>query len=194
MVKYVPTYTKGTLKKKTAKDLSNAAYAMFLYVVFFFLIFFIKAYVVGTHLKCIEKDAIQMGTHNICLYEEVDKNTLAVIIEDYRIAWLCESVVIWSNTVLLLQWIQLQLLEYIYIYLWDKLIFLRQLYWYPIAMKLSLVLMRIKLSMSETKLSFYMLKLTFVRLNLISKWLNPKIYETKSNICMIEQKINQKYG
>ena len=40
VVKYVPTYTTGTLLKKTAKDLSNNAYAMFLYV--FFLIFFIK--------------------------------------------------------------------------------------------------------------------------------------------------------
>ena len=29
----------------------------------------------GTHLNCIDKvDAIQMGTHNICLYKEVDKN------------------------------------------------------------------------------------------------------------------------
>ena len=36
---------------------------------FFFLIFFIKAYVVGTQV-----DAIQMSTHNICLYKEVDKN------------------------------------------------------------------------------------------------------------------------
>ena len=35
MVKYVPTYTKGTLQKKSAKDLSNNAYAMFLYVFFF---------------------------------------------------------------------------------------------------------------------------------------------------------------
>ena len=51
VVKYVPIYTKGTLLKKTAKDLSNSAYAMFLYVFlllffffffFFFLIFFIK--------------------------------------------------------------------------------------------------------------------------------------------------------
>ena len=33
---------------------------------------FIKAYVVGTHLNCID-DAILMGTHNICLYKEVDK-------------------------------------------------------------------------------------------------------------------------
>ena len=38
----------------------------------FFLIFFIKAYIVGTHLNCID-DAIQMSTHNICLYKEVDK-------------------------------------------------------------------------------------------------------------------------
>ena len=34
VVKYVPTYTKGTLLKKTAKDLSNNAYVMFLYVFF----------------------------------------------------------------------------------------------------------------------------------------------------------------
>ena len=40
VVKYVPTYTKGTLLKKLRKDLSNNAYAMFLYV--FFVVFFIK--------------------------------------------------------------------------------------------------------------------------------------------------------
>ena len=41
---------------------------------FFFLILFIKAYVAGTHLNCIDKvDAIQMSTHNICLYKEVKK-------------------------------------------------------------------------------------------------------------------------
>ena len=35
---------------------------------------FIKAYIVGTHLNCINKlMAIQMSTHNICLYKEVDK-------------------------------------------------------------------------------------------------------------------------
>ena len=27
----------------------------------------------GTHLSCIYVKAIQMGTHNICLYTEVDK-------------------------------------------------------------------------------------------------------------------------
>ena len=43
-----------------------------------------NAYVVGTHLNCIDNveysfelhrqvDAIQMSTHNICLYKEVDK-------------------------------------------------------------------------------------------------------------------------
>ena len=53
VVKYVATYTKGTLKQRSAKDLSNDAYAMFL--CFLFLIFFIKAYVVGTHLNCIDK-------------------------------------------------------------------------------------------------------------------------------------------
>ena len=41
---------------------------------FFFLIFFIKAYVVGTHLNCMTRvDAIQMRTHNICLYKKVNK-------------------------------------------------------------------------------------------------------------------------
>ena len=50
-----------------------------------FLIFFLKTYVVGTHLNCLDKsrhikvEAIQMSTHNICFYKEVDKSTLAVI-------------------------------------------------------------------------------------------------------------------
>ena len=35
-------------------------------IMWLFLIFFIKAYVVGTHLNCIDKvDAIQISTHNI---------------------------------------------------------------------------------------------------------------------------------
>ena len=46
-------YTKGTRKQRIAKDLSNDAYVMFL--CFLFLIFFIKAYVVDTHLNCIDK-------------------------------------------------------------------------------------------------------------------------------------------
>ena len=43
---------------------------------FFFLIFFIKTYYVGTNLNGIrhqQVDAIQMGTHNICLYKEENK-------------------------------------------------------------------------------------------------------------------------
>ena len=44
---------------------SVGVYTMFL-CVFPFLIFFMKAYVVGTQVG-----AIQMGTHNICLYKEV---------------------------------------------------------------------------------------------------------------------------
>ena len=60
-------------KTRSANDLFSGAYAMFC-ARFFFLIFFLKAYVVGTHLNCIDKfDAIQMSTHNICLYKEVDK-------------------------------------------------------------------------------------------------------------------------
>ena len=47
MVKYVSAYTKGTCKKRSAKDLFNNAYASEL------------------HQQVI---AIQIGTHNICLY------------------------------------------------------------------------------------------------------------------------------
>ena len=50
MVIYVSTYTRDTLKKRSAKDFSNDAYEIFC-----FLISFIKAYVVGTHLNCIDK-------------------------------------------------------------------------------------------------------------------------------------------
>ena len=48
---------------------------LMVFMQFFFLIFFIKAYVVDTHLNCmqVEVDAIQLGTHNICLHKEVDK-------------------------------------------------------------------------------------------------------------------------
>ena len=43
-----------------------------------FLIFFIKAYIVGTHLNCLDKvEAIQTSSHNMFL--EVDKSTLAII-------------------------------------------------------------------------------------------------------------------
>ena len=77
------------------KDLSNDAYAMLLcfFFFFFFLIFSIRAYVVGTHLNCIDKsvastcqlhrqvDAIQIGPHNICLYKEVNKKYTGCILK-----------------------------------------------------------------------------------------------------------------
>ena len=40
-----------------------------------FLIFFIKAYVVGTHLNCLDS----LSTNNMCFYKEVDKSTLDII-------------------------------------------------------------------------------------------------------------------
>ena len=53
------------LKKRSVKDLFDDVSA------FFFLIFFIKAYVVAAHFQQI--NAIQMGTHRMCLCKEVDK-------------------------------------------------------------------------------------------------------------------------
>ena len=47
---------------------------------YYFLIFFIKTYVVGTCLNCLDKvESIQMSSHNICFYKEVDKSKLTVI-------------------------------------------------------------------------------------------------------------------
>ena len=65
---YPPTIS----ETRSANDLFNGAYAMFFFFGFFFLIFFLKAYVVDTRLHQ-QVNAIQMGTHNICLYKEVDK-------------------------------------------------------------------------------------------------------------------------
>ena len=80
MLEYVPTYTKGTLKKKfkkkkkKAKDLPNNAYAMFLCECGFFSDFHYKSICFGYSYELHQQvDAIQMGTHNICLYKEVDK-------------------------------------------------------------------------------------------------------------------------
>ena len=44
---YLPT--RGTLLKRTVQDFFDIVY------VICFLIFFIKAYIVGTHLNCIDK-------------------------------------------------------------------------------------------------------------------------------------------
>ena len=72
---YPPTIS----ETRSANDLFNGAYAVFFFFFFFFLIFFLKAYVVDTQLHR-QVNAIQMGTHNICLYKEVDKKYT-----DYRI-------------------------------------------------------------------------------------------------------------
>ena len=71
MVKYlyVPTYFMGTLKKR--KVSSNDAYAMFLWS---FSDFLYKSICCGYAFELHQQvHAIQMGTHNICLYKEVDK-------------------------------------------------------------------------------------------------------------------------
>ena len=80
VIKYVSTYTGGTLKKRSAKDLSNAAYAMFLCGLFSDLLYKSICCVYPFELhqqvdanQMVLVKAIQMGTHNICLYKEVDK-------------------------------------------------------------------------------------------------------------------------
>ena len=55
VVKYVITYFKYALKTKSANYISNGVYAMFFFHFHFSMIFFMKAYVVGTHLNCIDK-------------------------------------------------------------------------------------------------------------------------------------------
>ena len=65
MVKYASTYSEYTIKRRTQKDLFDDDYVMF-------SDFLYKAYVVGTHMNCID-NAIQTSTHNIGLYKEVKK-------------------------------------------------------------------------------------------------------------------------
>ena len=73
MEKYVST-TKGTLIKRSAKELFDDVYAIV------FSDFRYKIICYGYSFKLHRQvDAIQMGTHSICLYKEVDKTTLAVI-------------------------------------------------------------------------------------------------------------------
>ena len=102
MVKYVSTYTKGSLKIDQRDD----AYVMFVDFSFVFLVFFIKAYFVGTHGQV---DAIQMCIHNKCLYKEGDKkytgcNLKTTELLDYVLIGVCA--VIRSNTVHIFVWIQ----------------------------------------------------------------------------------------
>ena len=68
-------------KKKTARELSNDAIAMFsFFFSFFFCIFSFDSLYKSIRCGCSfelhrQVDAIQMSTHNICLYNEVDKKT-----------------------------------------------------------------------------------------------------------------------
>ena len=71
-------YTKDTLKKWSA-ELSNEAYRMVLSG-FVFLIFFIKAWVVGSHLNCIDKSMqFRWELTTYAFMKKVDKSTLTVI-------------------------------------------------------------------------------------------------------------------
>ena len=74
---YLPIL-KVYFKKKKKKKKRQRTYQIMLMRCFFFLIFFIKAYVVGTHLNCIDKLMQFKWVPTTYLYE-VDKNTLAVI-------------------------------------------------------------------------------------------------------------------
>ena len=74
-----PRILRVNLKQSSAKDLSNDNYVMFFFV-FYFSDFLYKSICCGYSFELHQQvDAIQMGTHNICLYKEVGKNTLAVI-------------------------------------------------------------------------------------------------------------------
>ena len=55
MVKYVPTYTMGKLKKKDRQKSHQMMLMQCFCVIVFFPIFLIKAYAVGIHLNCIDK-------------------------------------------------------------------------------------------------------------------------------------------
>ena len=74
-------------------------------MIFVFLIFFINAYVVDTHLNSIDKvHAIQMSTHNICHYKEIDKKYTGCILKTTALldsVLIGVYVVIRSNTVII---------------------------------------------------------------------------------------------
>ena len=67
MLKHASTYL-GYIIKKIRKG------HLMMIMRFSFLIFFMKAYIQGTQFELHRLvDAIQMSTHKICLYKEVDK-------------------------------------------------------------------------------------------------------------------------
>ena len=93
------------LENKSAKDLCNNAYVMFLFMSFFLSDFLYKSICYGYSFELHQLvDAIQMGTHNICLYKEVDKKNTSYNLKtkkllDYALIGVC--VVIRSNMVCL---------------------------------------------------------------------------------------------
>ena len=97
MVKYV---LRIHFKKwPTKADLSNDAYAMLL---FFFSWFLYESICCGYSFELHRQvDAIQMGSHNICLYKEVDKKYTGcnLITELLDCALIGVCAVIRSNTV-----------------------------------------------------------------------------------------------
>ena len=101
MVKYVSSYTEDTLKQRSAKDLCNDAYAMFLCVCFL-PDFLYKSIYCGYSFELHRQvDAIQMD--NICLYKEVNKKYIGCNLKTTELldcALIGVCVVIRSNTVL----------------------------------------------------------------------------------------------
>ena len=95
-----PTYTKATLQKKIAEDFTNDAYTMFCVCVcvcvFISLFTQMLWYSFELHQQI---NAIQMGTYNICLYKEVDKNFTGCYLKT-TITWLGPIRVMWSNIVI----------------------------------------------------------------------------------------------
>ena len=66
---YLHVPTKDTLKKRSAKDLFDDVYAKI-----FLSDFLHKSICCGYSFELHRQvDAIQMSTHNICIYKEVDK-------------------------------------------------------------------------------------------------------------------------
>ena len=74
------TKVKGTLKKRSAKDLSNDAYAIFLCECFFFW-FSLKSIYCGNSFELLwQVDVIQMGTHNICFLTVLPAHDTSVLL------------------------------------------------------------------------------------------------------------------
>ena len=79
VVKYLSTYTKGTLKKDQWRTYLMMLLQYFC-VAFFFPDFLHKSLCCGYPFELHRQvDALQMGTHSIYLYREVEKSTLGVI-------------------------------------------------------------------------------------------------------------------